>query len=218
MSHLNYAETKELMDARSRPQEDILLREFRESMEDVLLFSARLTGISAELAYKKETVKEKVPIHGTLTPQDKEDDNIRVMSLNRNGIPMTNRFNYKVDRIREVIDRYHLDVLGFQEVCVNWHNVTLHTLPSLLIKGLDPIRAVNSFNRLETENIGNVERGGTATMLQYDSKVLQEIRQQSHPPGSMVLVHCRRRASSYNKIHPGIRLLWQEGQRFCNLL
>ena len=65
---------------------------------------------------------------------------------------MTKRFNYNVDRIREVIGRYHLDVLGFQEVCVNWHNVTSHTLPLLMRRWSDPIRAVNSFNRLETEN------------------------------------------------------------------
>ena len=76
--------------------------------------------------------------------------------MNPNGIPMTKRFNYNVDRIREVIGRYHLDVLGFQEVCVNWHNVTSHILPSLLRRGSDPICAVYSFNRLKTENIGIV--------------------------------------------------------------
>ena len=78
------------------------------------------------------------------------------MSLNPNGIPMTKRFNYNVDRIREVIGRYHLDVLRFQEVCVNWNNVTSHTLPSLPRRGSDPIHAVNSFNRLKTEIIGIV--------------------------------------------------------------
>ena len=68
MLRLNYEETKELIDARLRPQVGISIREFKESMEDVPSFLARSTGISVELTYKKKTVKEKVPIHGTLTP------------------------------------------------------------------------------------------------------------------------------------------------------
>ena len=68
MLRLNYEETKELIDARLRPQVGISLREFRESMEDVPSFLARSAGINVELTYKKKTVKEKVSIHGTLTP------------------------------------------------------------------------------------------------------------------------------------------------------
>lgn len=103
MPSLNYEETKELVNARLRPHKEISLRQFEELMKDVPLFFTRLTGISAEVAYKNKTVKEKVPIHGNLTFQDKVDDIIRAMSLNPNRIAMTKRFNYTADRLNRQV-------------------------------------------------------------------------------------------------------------------
>ena len=37
---------------------------------------------------------------------------------------------------------------------------------SLLGRGYDPICSVQSFNKIETENVGQVQQGGTATILQ----------------------------------------------------
>ena len=42
---------------------------------------------------------------------------------------------------------------------------TSNLLASLLRQGSDPIRLVKSFNTLETKNIGDTQRGGTATII-----------------------------------------------------
>ena len=40
------------------------------------------------------------------------------------------------------------------------------TLASLLRRGCDPIQSVQSYNTIETKNVGQVQQGGTATILQ----------------------------------------------------
>ena len=54
-------------------------------------------------------------------------------------------------------------MMGLQEVCVNWRN-TRTNLSSMLRRGSDPIRSVVSFNKRETERVGNSQRGGTASI------------------------------------------------------
>ena len=88
------------------------------------------------------------------------------MSVNPNGLSMTKRGNGKVDRLRQVMHRYQLDAVGIQEVHVNWDEYkSSNRLASLLRRGYNPIRLVESYNRHETKNIGKIQRGGTATIL-----------------------------------------------------
>ena len=124
-------------------------------------------SILAEGAYAKKLEKKGVKLHGMLRINVKKDNSIQVMSLNVNGINMSKRFNHKADRLREVIHRYQLDAVGLQEICVNWDAYeSSRTLASLLRRGYDPICSVQLFNKIETKNVGQVQRGGTATILQ----------------------------------------------------
>ena len=124
-------------------------------------------GIIAEREYGTKLGKKRVKLHGTLKPNVKKDNSIRVMSLNVNGINMSKRFNHKANRLRDVIHKYQLDAVDLQEVCMNWDTyVSLHTLASLLRRGYDPMCSIQSFNKIEIKNIGQVQRGGTATILQ----------------------------------------------------
>ena len=70
-------------------------------------------------------------------------------------------------RLKWTMSNYKIDSMGIQEVGVNWHNFKMsNTLASLLRQGFDLIRLVNTFNKLDTKNIGNFQRSGTATVIQ----------------------------------------------------
>ena len=138
-----------------------------EENEQYMLTKAKSRAICAKEEHRKKLEKEKVPIYGTLRTNVKDDDIIRAMSININGLPMNKRFNHKADRLREVISRYHLDVVGIQEVKVNWDEFKAsNTLGALLRKGSEPIRSKQLYNKHKTKNIGKLQRGGTATVLQ----------------------------------------------------
>ena len=74
-----------MMESRSKPNEEVSLREYEEEMEDMpaeLLRKAQTAGVKAEEAYKKKLKKWKVPLYGTLKTNVKREDSIRVMSVN----------------------------------------------------------------------------------------------------------------------------------------
>ena len=89
------------------------------------------------------------------------------MLLNVKGINLSKLFNHKADRLRDVINKYQLNAVGLEEVYVNLHAyVSSCTLTSLLRRGYDPICLVQLFNKIGTKNVGQVQQGGTATILQ----------------------------------------------------
>ena len=58
-------------------------------------------------------------------------------------------------------------MVGIQEVKVNWDEFKAsNTLGALLRKSSEPIRSKQLYNKHETKNIGKLQRGGTATVLQ----------------------------------------------------
>ena len=120
---LLYEEVKGIMEARSRPNEEVSFREYEEEMEEQMfsLSKAKDASLLSERAYEKKLEKLKVPIYGNLRRiEAKPDDCIHLMSVNVNGIAMTKRGNSKADRLRQLISQYQLDAVGIQEVCVNW--------------------------------------------------------------------------------------------------
>ena len=159
-SKLKYDEVKRMMESRSKPNEEVSLREYEEEMEDMpaeLLRKAQTAGVKAEEAYKKKLEKWKVPLYGTLKTNVKREDSIRVMSVNPNGLTMSKRGNSKADRLRQVMHKYQLDAVGIQEVHVNWDEYkSSNRLASLLRRGYDPIRSVESYNKHKTTNIGKI--------------------------------------------------------------
>lgn len=170
---------KNIMESRSRPNEEVSFRECEEEMEEQehALLKAKVAGIIAKKEYEKKLKKLKVPIYGNLRMHGKTTDCIRLISVNINGISMTKRGNCKADRLRQLMSQYQLDAVGIQEVHVNWGNYkTSNRLAALLRRGYDPIRSVQSHNTLESSTtIGNVQQGGTATVLQgIFSKVVKK--------------------------------------------
>ena len=167
---LLYSKIQEIMEARSRPNEEVSFREYEEEMEDQLRYLSKeqKAGLIAEEEYAKKLKRLKVPIYGNLRINSKANDSIRLMSLNINGLSMSKRGNSKAERLKLLISKYQLDAVGIQEVCVNWDEYkSSNRLAALLRRGYDPIRSVQSYNTLEgNTNIGNVQRGGTATVLQ----------------------------------------------------
>ena len=170
---LLYSDVKNIMESRSRPNEEVSFREYEEEMEarelSLSLSKAKVAGLIAEKEYESKLKKMKVPIHGNLKMHGKASDSICVMSININGISMTKRGNCKADRLRQLISQYQLDAVGIQEVCVNWGKYkTSNRLAALLCRvGYNPIRSVQSHNTLKSSTmIGKVQRGDTETVLQ----------------------------------------------------
>ena len=99
-------------------------------------------------------------------PCKKAEDIVRLMSININCLSMWKWYNYKAERRRWAMHKYKVDSIGLQEVGINWENFTTsNLLASLLRQGSDPIRSVKYFNSFETKNIGDTQRGGTATII-----------------------------------------------------
>ena len=107
-----------------------------------------------------------MPLHGNLKPRKKAEGTVRLMSININCLSVWKRYNYKAEQLRWAMHKFKVDSMGLQEVGVNWKNFTTsNLLASLLRQGSNPIRSVKSFNTLETKNIGDTQRGGTATII-----------------------------------------------------
>ena len=92
---------------------------------------------------------------------------------------MWKKDNHKANRLKSVLCSYHLDAVGLQEVCINWANYKpSYTLASILKSGFEPIRSARGYNEHETENIRNVQRGGTAAILR--GPLLQFVKDQGN--------------------------------------
>ena len=116
--------------------------------------------------YRKKVEEAKVPIWGSIATEAKEDSAIRFLSANLNGLAYWLRHNHKADRLKFLMERLKIDVVGLQEVCVNWSVFKAsQNIGALLRRGDEPIRSVASHNRLEQTNAGRAQRGGTATIV-----------------------------------------------------
>ena len=102
---LLYNDVKSIMEARSRPNDEVSFQEYEDEMEarEFALSKVKVAGLIAEKEYENKLKKMKVPIYGNLRMHGKASDSIRVMSVNINGISMTKRGNCKVDRLRQLM-------------------------------------------------------------------------------------------------------------------
>ena len=151
---------------RERPQEDPDFKEVEEMVEDHRGWKEHRAARDAVKQHKLDHKTQKVKLHGTLRPRDPPSDSVRCMSLNLNGMKMWKHNNHKASRLKSVMCSYQLDAVRLQEVCISWANYKpSQTLASLLKTGFEPIRNVRGYNEHESENIGNVQRGGTAAIL-----------------------------------------------------
>ena len=76
----------------------------------------------SEKKYKASIDKKKVPIYGTLRVQTKETCTVRFFSSNVNGMSFWKHNNYKAQRLKFIYEKYKIDAMGLQEVCINWMN------------------------------------------------------------------------------------------------
>ena len=165
VGQLSYLETLEIMSKRENKMEETTEHEVESIMKDMVCEQTRSIARQAELDYDDTIVESEVPLYGTLDPTEKPLEVVRLMSLNINGIQMNKSANPKAERLKHIISKYGIDVLGMQETCVNWSKYKSSlTIASLLRARTEPIRSTHSFNKLETDNIGYVQRGGTATV------------------------------------------------------
>jgi hypothetical protein len=115
----------------------------------------------------RQTVSNtKVPVHGNLSVEKKDDEALRFLGVNINSMSFWQRDNYKADRLKFILEKYGVDAVGLQEVCINWSEFKAsQTVASILRVKAEKIRSVASHNERETKNIGRYQRGGTATIL-----------------------------------------------------
>ena len=82
----------------------------------------RSQQVAAEEKYRKAIDKVKVPIYDTLRVDKKHEDVGRFFSTNVNELPFWQRSNYKQECLKYIFDKYKIDTMGLQKVCVNWMN------------------------------------------------------------------------------------------------
>ena len=165
LERLSYSETLEIMEQREDKLEETTEQEVVEIMSGMVCGVIQERARKVELRYREEVASKSVPIYGTLEPSHKSKEGFRVMSLNINGLPMSKSVNPKAERLKHILPKYEVDVLGLQETCVNWKRFKpSHTVASILRHRTESIRSTHSFNTHETKNISHVQRGGTATV------------------------------------------------------
>ena len=165
LERLSYSETLEIMERRENKFEETTEQEVVELMSDMVCESVRESAEQAELEFRRQIASQSVKLHGNAEPTNKIPEGFRAMSLNINGLQMSKSANHKAERLRYILPKYDIDVLGMQETCVNWRRFKpSHTVASLLRSRTESIRSTHSFNKHETDNIGTVQRGGTATV------------------------------------------------------
>jgi len=164
-SKLSHEDTLEIMDRRENPNEEVLEREVDELVDSMEEDPKSARAFAAQETFRQSLARKKVPRYGNLDPRHKQDESVRLMSLNINGLSMSKSVNPKADRLKQIIPKYSIDMVGMQETCINWTEFKpSHTIASLLRATEDPMRSVHSFNRHETKDVGRVQRGGTATI------------------------------------------------------
>ena len=165
IERLSYSETLEIMENRENKLEETTEQEVVDIMSEMVCEYTQAKAQRAEKKYREEIASKEVPIYGTLAPAHKSAEEIRVMSLNINGLPMCKSANPKAERLKYILPKYEVDILGLQETCVNWRRFKpSNTIASILRRRTESIRSTHSFNIHETKNIGNIQRGGTATV------------------------------------------------------
>ena len=55
--------------------------------------------------HQQDHKKKKVPLYGTLNPQESPGKSVRCMSLNPNGMRMWRRKNHKADRLKAMLGK-----------------------------------------------------------------------------------------------------------------
>ena len=105
---LLYNDVKTIMEARSRPKEEVSFQEYEDEMEaqEFALSKVKVAGLIAKKEYKNKLKKMKVRIYGNLRMHGKASDSIQMMSVNINGMSMTKQGNCKADRLRQLISQY----------------------------------------------------------------------------------------------------------------
>ena len=154
--------------SRERTHKDPDFKEVEEMLEDYRGWKKYKAARIAVKQHVSDHKNQKVKLHGTLRPRarDPPSNSVHCMSLNPNSMRMWKHNNHKASRLKSVMCSYQLDAIGLQEVCIDWANYkSSQTLASLLKTDFEPIRNVRGYNEHESENIGNVQRGGTATIL-----------------------------------------------------
>ena len=165
---LSYSATMDIMARRKRPLEEPSSHEVEELETSAAPNVERAEAAAEEVEYQEKAEESKVPIHGDLRVNKKEDHTFRFLSININGLRFWLHKNYKAEKLRFMLKAHRVDVMGLQEACINWSAFKCSkTLASLLRQGVDNIRSVHSNNTLpgEAEDIGYNQRGGTATVL-----------------------------------------------------
>ena len=84
LSKLSYEETTEIMSSRKRPQEDPDLKEVEELVESRWWVKESNAAAEALEKHRQDHKKKKVPLYGTLNPQEPPGKSMRCMSLNPN--------------------------------------------------------------------------------------------------------------------------------------
>ena len=163
---LTFEENVAIMDERKQRYDGISRSQVQERVESK---AEELTGArqaEAEDKYRKAIDKEKVPIYGTLRVENKPENAGRFFSANVNGLSFWQRSNYKQERLTYIFDKYKIDTMGLQEVCINWMNFKpSQSMASMLRKGAEPIKSVVSQNKAEGKAVGKKQRGGTSTII-----------------------------------------------------
>ena len=163
---LSFEETMEIMDKRTKKYEGVTQSQVKESNDNQMENLARTQSDKEEDKYRKSIDKEKVPIYGTLRVDKKPENAGRFFSTNVNGLSFWQQSNYKRERLEFIFDKYKIDTMGLQEVCVNWTNFKpSQSMASMLRKGDEPIKSVVLQNKTEGKGVGDKQRGGTSTII-----------------------------------------------------
>ena len=119
-----------------------------------------------QAAYKQTLTKMKVPLYGNLRVEGKEEEVVRVLGLNINSLSFWQKENYRAERLKFIFEKYGVNSVGLQEVCINWSDFKAsQTLSSLLRAKAENICSVASHNKQETNSIGRYQKGGTAIIV-----------------------------------------------------
>ena len=149
----------EIMARRRNPESEITNKELEE-IENAAEDNKKAARNRKEEEQIRQTVSNtKVPVHGNLRVEEKDDEAIRFLGVNINSMSFWQRDNYKADRLKFILEKYGVDAAGLQEVCINWSELKAsQTIATILRVKTERIRSVASHNERETENIGRYQR------------------------------------------------------------
>ena len=166
--YLTYEDVAEILKSRGKRPESISEQELDDINGGKYGKEDQEEKDKEEASYQKTAENTRVPIHGNCKEEAKDDEAIRILSVNVNIMSYWLNNNHKAERLKYVYGQYGIGAASLQEVCTNWAALpTSKTIAQILrIKAKD-IRSVASHNKREgkEENIGKSQRGGTSTIL-----------------------------------------------------